>query len=168
MFEYEGEEYTLDQIQRGASNAGLSFEEYTSRLNITEKKPNKEEESITKVEPEEEKPEIVIGDSYELTNKDGSKSVLNRKELEQYAKTYNLTAQQVVDRFNQPGYGVKIIPASVGIDLDEVVLTGKAPEIGDMKEDVKRVKQELYKDIDPKIMALNSRLDKTETDTLRS
>jgi len=167
MFEYEGEEYTLDQIQRGASNAGLSFEEYTSRLNITEKKPNKEEQSITKVEPEEEKPEIVIGDSYELTNKDGSKSVLNRQELEQYAKTYNLTAQQVVDRFNQPGYGVKIIPASVGIDLDEVVLTGKAPEIGNMKDDVKKVKQELYKDIDPKIMALNSRLDKTETDSER-
>lgn len=167
MFEYEGKEYTLDQIQRGASNAGLSFEEYTSRLNINEKKPNKEEESITKVEPEEEKPEIAIGDSYELTNKDGSKSVLNRQELEQYAKTYNLTAQQVVDRFNQPGYGVKIIPASVGIDLDEVVLTGKAPEIGNMKDDVKRVKQELYKDIDPKIMALNSRLDKTETDNER-
>ena len=146
--------------------AGAPVEEVAAPETPDTESPSEDTLSVSQ-ETSKQIPEIAIEDSYELTNKDGSKSVLNRQELEEYAKTYNLTAQQVVDRFNQPGYGVKIIPASVGIDLDEVVLTGKAPEIGDMKDDVKRVKQELYKDIDPKIMALNSRLDKTETDTER-
>jgi hypothetical protein len=38
MFEYDGFEYTLEEIQSAAQSAGLSFNDYVKKYNITEKK----------------------------------------------------------------------------------------------------------------------------------
>ena len=153
MFEYEGSEYTLEEVTKAAENKKLSVEDYVSKFNLKE---------IKTEEPVEKPSDVVVKDAA-VTSEPEQASESMELELEDGSLEFQQidnSPKAIFERRKQAALDQAAIDEFGEIKLEEVVVTAddsdRAPE--DLLDNIQKIDDriKLLAGDDMKITALDS------------